>query len=396
VNGLGDKRSYYRLFSGYVLALLGTGVATVALALLAYDLAAGDAAAVIGTALALKMAAYVVGAPLAAAALSGLPRRPLMVGLDLVRAAAILLLPFVTAVWQLYALVFAFTLAAAAFTPAYQASVPALLTDPRAYATSLARSRIAGEVEGAVSPMLAAGLLAVLSLRDVFLAAMAAFLVSALLVATARLPAQEAPEEGPLRRLAAGFAALFGLPALRGLVPLGLAAAAAGAMVLVNTVPLVRGTLGLSREAAAAALAVFGLGAVAGAVWMAQLLARLPERAVMLAGGGLMAGALALGTKADHYPTLLALWFVIGLGTALAQGPAAALIRRVCDPADHQTVYAAQFAVGAASAGLGYAAAGWLGSTLTPTATFAVLAAVAAAGTALAAALWPGTGRTAP
>jgi MFS family permease len=371
-------------------------VATVALALLAYELAAGDAAAVIGTALALKMAAYVLGAPLAAAVLSDLPRRPLMVGLDLVRGGAILLLPFVTAVWQLYALVFAFTLAAAAFTPAYQASVPALLPDPRSYATSLARSRIAGEVEGAVSPMLAAGLLAVLSLRDVFLAAMAAFLVSALLVASARLPEAEAPEEGPLGRLAAGFATLFILPALRGLAPLGLAAAAAGAMVMVNTVPIVRGAMGLSREAAALALAVFGLGAVVGALWMAKLLARLPERAVMLSGGGLMAGALALGAKADTFPTLLALWFAMGLGTALAQGPATALIRRVCDPAEHQTVYAAQFAVGATSAGLGYAAAGWLGSTVSLDATFALLAAVTTGGTALAAALWPRTGPVAP
>ena len=36
--GVSDKRSYYRLFAAYVLALFATGIATVALALLAFDL----------------------------------------------------------------------------------------------------------------------------------------------------------------------------------------------------------------------------------------------------------------------------------------------------------------------------------------------------------------------
>ena len=50
---------YRRLFAAQTIALVGTGLATVALALLAYDLVGGDAGAVLGTALALKMVAYV-------------------------------------------------------------------------------------------------------------------------------------------------------------------------------------------------------------------------------------------------------------------------------------------------------------------------------------------------
>jgi len=53
------NQTYRRLFIAQATALLGTGLSTVALALLAYDLAGGSAGAVLGTALALKMIAYV-------------------------------------------------------------------------------------------------------------------------------------------------------------------------------------------------------------------------------------------------------------------------------------------------------------------------------------------------
>lgn len=342
----------------------------------------------IGTALSIKMFAYVVGAPLAAAWLSGLPRRPLMVALDLVRAGAILALPFATDVWQLYGLIFAFTLCSAAFTPAYQASVPQLLPDPDDYATSLARSRIAGELEGAVSPLVAAALFLALSLRGVFLVAMGGFLVSAMLIASARLPSGSR-RDATLATAAAGFRALFARRALRGLAPLALGVGAASAMVLVNTVVIVQGGLMLEEEATALALGVFGVGSVAGAVALPTLLRRAPERELMLVGGAMMSAALALGAFATLYVTLLAVWAAIGLGAALASAPAAALIRRAVDPDAYHIVYAAHFSWSAAAMGLGYAAAGWLGATITLKATFAVLAVFAAAATALAAALWP-------
>lgn len=53
------NRTYRHLFLAQVIELVGTGLATVALGLLAYDLAGPDAGAVLGTALAIKMIAYV-------------------------------------------------------------------------------------------------------------------------------------------------------------------------------------------------------------------------------------------------------------------------------------------------------------------------------------------------
>lgn len=85
---------------------MGTGLATVALGLLAYDMAGADAGAALGTALAIKMVAYIGVGPIANAFADRPPRRALLVSMDLVRAAVALMLPFVTEIWQVYLLIF--------------------------------------------------------------------------------------------------------------------------------------------------------------------------------------------------------------------------------------------------------------------------------------------------
>src|SRR5215204_401612 len=110
------NRTYRHLFLAQVIALVGTGLATVALSLLAFDLAGANAGAVLGTALAIKMAAYIGVAPIASAFAETLPRRAVLVALDLIRAAVALMLPFVTEVWQIYILIFVLQSASAAFT----------------------------------------------------------------------------------------------------------------------------------------------------------------------------------------------------------------------------------------------------------------------------------------
>jgi len=65
--GILSDPTYARLFAAHVVALLGTGLMTVALALLAFDMAGERAGAVLGTALAIKMIAYVGLAPITAA-----------------------------------------------------------------------------------------------------------------------------------------------------------------------------------------------------------------------------------------------------------------------------------------------------------------------------------------
>lgn len=140
-------RTYRHLFLAQVIALLGTGLATVALSLLAYDLAGAEAGAVLGTALAIKMIAYIGVAPVASAFAERLPRRALLVSLDLVRAAVALLLPFVTQVWQVYVLIFVLQSASAGFTPTFQATIPDVLPKEEDYTNALSLSRLAYDME---------------------------------------------------------------------------------------------------------------------------------------------------------------------------------------------------------------------------------------------------------
>ncbi len=60
-------RTYRHLFLAQIVALLGAGLATIALGLLAYDLAGDRAALVLGAVFANKMIAYVGIAPIAGA-----------------------------------------------------------------------------------------------------------------------------------------------------------------------------------------------------------------------------------------------------------------------------------------------------------------------------------------
>ncbi len=83
-----QDRTYLRLFTAQVVALAGTGLSTVALALLAYDLAGGDAGVVLGSALALKMVAYVGIAPIVGGFAHRLPRRQFLIALDIISALA--------------------------------------------------------------------------------------------------------------------------------------------------------------------------------------------------------------------------------------------------------------------------------------------------------------------
>lgn len=70
---MSDLQNYRRLFAGYVIGMIASGVVLVALTLVAYDLADELAATtVISVALGIKTLAYSVGAPLAALLLGGL------------------------------------------------------------------------------------------------------------------------------------------------------------------------------------------------------------------------------------------------------------------------------------------------------------------------------------
>jgi predicted MFS family arabinose efflux permease len=389
-SGVSDKRSYYRLFAAYVLALFATGIATVALALLAFDLSGDDSGAILGTALSIKMLAYVVAAPISAALTERLPRKELLIALDLVRAASLCLLPFATTSGQVFGLVFVFALASATFTLVYMTVVPYLLGNAEDYAQSLGRSRIASELDGAIGPMLAGAFLVVATVAGVFMIAAAAFLLSALLVWRADLPRHTTRREvGFLRKALRGPRLFVAEPQFRAILALDVAMALASAMVMVNTVVIIQGMFDLDVDAAATAFFVFGAGSVAGALVVSASLSRISERRVMLGGAMLITLALLAGSIADKMLSLGVIWAALGVGAALALTPASWVIRRVAPPEDLQTLFAAQFSITNICLLVAYSAAGWAGAELGISTTFLVFGAATGLATLAAAVLWP-------
>jgi len=384
-------RTYRHLFAAQVVALIGTGLTTVALALLAYDLAGGDAGVVLGTALALKMIAYVGVAPIVGGLAHRLPRRSLLIGLDLARAGFVLCLPFVTEVWQVYLLIFLLNACSAGFTPTFQATIPDILPDEARYTRALSLSRLAYDIENLLSPTLAAGALLLLSYDALFVANALAFVFSALLILCVRLPSPKPSErrQGVWQDMTIGVRIYLKTPRLRGLLALCMAVAAAGAMIIVNTVVYVRDRLGGSDSDTALALAAAGAGSMLVALLLPRLLERVPDRPVMLAGSGLLCAGLLAGVAGPDFLFLLPVWFVLGAGSSLIQTPAGRLLQRSAHEGDRPAVYAAHFALSHACWLVAYPLAGWLGSAAGLLPIFGVLAVVAGLATIAALVLWP-------
>ncbi|AXY43844.1 MULTISPECIES: MFS transporter [unclassified Halomonas] len=384
-------RRYRHLFSAQVIALIGTGLTTVGLALLASELAGERAGEVLGTALAIKMIAYVGIAPVVGAYATRLPRRALLVTLDLLRAAVVVSLPFVTEVWQIYLLIFLLNACSAGFTPVFQATIPDIFEDERRYTRALSLSRLAYDLENLLSPLIAALLLVVMSFNLLFVLNAAAFLLSALLVVSVSLPSPhpQTTGGGVWSRLTQGMRRYLHTPRLRGLLALNMAVAAAGAMQIVNTVVYVRHALGMGEIHVAIAFAAAGGGSMVVALSLPRLLVRLDQRPVMLAGGLLMSASLVAGLTAPGFAVLLLLWFVLGAGASMVMTPTGRLLKQSCRAEERPALFAAQFSLSHACWLVAYPLAGWLGSTLGMMTAFAALATLALAATLLAARLWP-------
>lgn len=391
-------RTYRHLFLAQITALLGTGLATVALGLLAFDLAGERAGLVLGMVFTIKMVAYVGIAPIAGAFASRWPRRTMLVSLDLTRAAVALCLPFVSEVWQVYVLIFVLQSASAAFTPTFQATIPDILPQEQNYTRALSLSRLAYDLENLISPTLAAFLLFFVSYHALFYGTVIGFVGSALLVLSVRLPGPAVVKRRSIyERTTRGVRIYLATPRLRGLLSLNLAAAAAGAMVLVNTIVLVRSDLGLGEAQVAIALGAFGGGSMLAALLLPRLLDNRPDRPVMIIGAAMLVvtllglGALTMINGVSWYP-LLAGWIMIGVGYSTVLTPSGRLLKRSAHAEDRPAVYAAQFALSHACWLLTYPLAGWLITVTTPATAFIVLALLAISGLVGGVLLWPRDG----
>ncbi len=377
------NRTYRSLFSAQVIALLGTGLLTVALGLLAFDLAGDAAGSVLGTALTIKMVAYVGVAPLVAALVDRLPKKAVLIGADGVRLAIAVLLPFVTEIWQIYLLVFILQSASATFTPAFQSLIPSVLPEARDYTRALSLSRLAYDLEAFVSPAIAAALLTVVSYNILFVGTSLGFAASALLVLITTIPA---PPGGAAttfwQRLPMGVKVFAATPSLRFLVFTNIVVAAGTALVLVNSVVYAKSVFGLDDAALAVMLGAYGVGSLLVALNIPWIVDRIGVTRTMLTGiatvlVGLVAAVaatfLAVELEAGWWE-LIVTWVVLGAGTSLINTPSARLLADASTPANRNLVYTAQFALSHACFLVTYPVAGWVGLASLAGAGLALLA----------------------
>lgn len=386
--------TYARLFSAQVIALLGTGLLTVALGLLAFDLAGDAAGSVLGTALTIKMVAYVGGAPLIAAVVDRLPKKAVLITADLVRLVIACLLPLVTETWQIFVLVFVLQSASATFTPAFQSLIPSVLPNPRDYTRALSLSRLAYDLESLLSPTLAALLLTIVSYNNLFVGTAVGFAASAVLVLFSRLPERigEPVTSTFWQRLPLGLQVFARTRTLRFLLLTNIVVAAGTAIVLVNTVVYTRGALNLDDSGLALTLAAYGIGSLIVAVNVPWLADRIGVIRTMIAGGivitagliGSIVVTIAVTETATGWGWLLATWAVLGAGTSLVNTPSSRLLADASSPANRNLVYTAQFALSHACFLITYPIAGWLGAaSLTIAAISLAAIAILATGAAI-------------
>lgn len=382
--------TYKNLYLAQVIALLGTGLITIALALLAYDLAKDQAAQVLGIALAIKMIAYITVAPVASAFAERLPRKTVLITLDVVRALTALCLPLVTELWQIYILIFVLQSASAAFTPTFQAVIPDVLPEEKQYTKALSLSRLAYDLENIISPILAGLLLTLISYNNLFVGTCLGFVFSAFFVMKTTLPVAKVPPfKGVLNRIKQGSRIYFHTPRLKALFALNLAIASASAMVIVNTVVIVQTVFQLSEHATTFAFGAFGLGSMLAALYLPRILEQRPDKTVMLSGATLLCTCLFLGTFINNYSLLLALWLIMGVGYSVAQTPTGRLIRKSARPEDRTALFAAQFTYSHACWLLTYPLVGWLSSNIGIMFVFIPMAVIAAIAIVIAYSIWP-------
>lgn len=388
--------TYIKLFSAQIIALLGTGLLTVALGLLAFDIAGGNAGVVVGYAMTIKMVAYVAVAPVVTALTHRLRRKSVLISADLVRAGVAVALPFVSEAWQIYILIFCLQAASATFTPTFQAVLPSVLPDEDDYTLALSLSRLAYDLESLISPVIAAALLTVLSYHNLFVGTIVGFLGSAALVIASRFPHIEMPSQsGFFERLTKGARIFWAKSELRILMALNFVVATATGMVLVNTVVVVKVVLDRSQSDVAILQGAYGAGSMIVALTLPKLLEKVRDKTVMLGGAlalpvllAVAAPLIAFGDGESQWIGLLALWLLMGASISMILTPSARLLRRNSTEENRTAVFAAQFSLSHACFLITYPLAGVVGTALGLPWVALILAGLGIAAALLAVGTW--------
>jgi MFS family permease len=314
-------RTFRLLFSGQLISNVGDWLDFLALVvLIAYTWHRGPGSL---AALAVTIAIpWAIAGPLMGVLVDRWPKRPVLIGADLLRAVIVTGLIFAPSIWVLLPLVFLKTLVSTAFAPAQQATIRATVPEQDLLAAN-SLSQLATQITKVAGPALGGLIVAVWSPRVAFGVDAATFLVSAAVLS--RLPrleiaASEEHERGSfLTELRAGLGYVARNRTLT--LAIGSMSATVFLVFTFDTLsPLALRALGFGPSLFGLAVAGIGFGAVVGALAIGSFGRRIDPFALLggsKAVAGVLVALIGLGAVASLSISAYA-WLPVVLGIGLA------------------------------------------------------------------------------
>jgi NRE family putative nickel resistance protein-like MFS transporter len=363
------NKLFAKLYLAQTISLLGDAFTWVGLALLAYQFGEERAAVILATALTLRVTAFIVFSPFAGVLADKMSRKKILYVTHFIRMGIVGCLPFVTEEWQIYVLVFLMNVFNAFFSPTYRSIIPQIV-DKSLYRQAIGLSAATYQLLGVLGPGLA-GILAIwLGAREIFFVDAATFVIAGILLLS--LPKSmldvtqkqdnETVKHSTWQDVLKGISLLFSNQYVRFALLIELVSAVAGAMILVNTIVLVKGGLQLTDRDYGIIMAAFAIGATI-AAFVSGAVDKSKSRRISLILGALILGVAISTANYLNFSMLFLVWIVAGLGQSLAEIPSETLIGETVPTEEQGKVYGSHFAFSHLWWAFAYPLAGFLGTT---------------------------------
>jgi NRE family putative nickel resistance protein-like MFS transporter len=358
---------FARLYVAQGISLIGDSITWLGVALLAYEFGGSHSAGILATALTLRVSAFVIFGSYAGIIADNINRKKIMIITNMCRMAIVFSLAFITAVWQLYMLIFLLNIFNAFFSPAYKATVPQLISEKKNYGNAIALSNATWQLLGILGPGLAGVLAVAWGARQIFFVYSFSFIISSAIIFFIPITSVNKEERktfsisSVIDDMIIGTRLVFGTFPIRFTLIIELAGALAGAQVMVNTIGRIKGDMMLGDDEYGLIMAAFGAGATI-AAFTSSTIDRSKDKSKLLVTGALMLGASILAANIVSFDIMTILWVFAGIGISFADMPSQILIAENISAGQQGKAYGSHFAWTHVWWATGYILAGITGS----------------------------------
>lgn len=340
---------FRRLYVAQGISLLGDSVTWLGIALLAYEFGGERSSEILATALTLRVTAFVIFGSYAGILADRFSRKKIMIITNIFRMMIVISFAFLSSTWQLYILIFLLNIFNAFFSPAYKASVPQLIGSKENYGNAIALSNATWQLLGILGPGLAGILAVAWGSRQIFFIDAFTFIISSLLILFIPIHRNISEKPGSFSitstwaDMVTGTKLVFGNASIQFALLIELAAALAGAQLMVNSIGHIKGELHLGDSEYGLVMSAFGIGATI-AAFTSNTLDKSSSKSGILTLGAFMLGVAVLSANFVSYNVLVFLWVISGLGISFADMPSQILIAENVRPEQQGKAYGSHFA----------------------------------------------------